>query len=179
MKVEEIVAGLGLSPHPEGGFYKETYRATDVLSRAALDSIPASGGGFAAGPGRFRGDRPASTAIFFLLRKGEFSALHRIASDEVWHFYAGAPLDIVCLHEDGRREDLRLGMDLPAGALPQRMVPAGTWFGSRLAAPGGFALVGCTVAPGFDFADFELGTREDLLRRFPHHAGIVGELTRG
>ncbi len=169
MNALDLVASLGLLPHPEGGFYKETYRATDVIPKVALDGL---------GAGRFAGDRAASTAIYFLLREGEYSALHRIASDEVWHFYAGSPLTIVCLHEDGRREDLLLGLDFARGAAPQQVVPAGAWFGSYVTGGEGFALVGCTVAPGFDFADFELGTRAQLLDRFPAHGDAVRALTR-
>lgn len=168
MNANVLVESLGLLPHPEGGFYKETYRAPDVLPSAALAGL---------GAGRFAGDRAASTAIYFLLREGEYSALHRIASDEVWHFYAGSPLTIVVLHADGRREDLLLGLDFAHGAAPQQVVPAGAWFGSYVTG-GGFALVGCTVAPGFDFEDFELGTRSDLLEKFPDHAEVVRALTR-
>lgn len=169
MDARDLVESLGLLPHPEGGFYKETYRAADLLPKAALAGL---------GEGRFGGDRVASTAIYFLLREGEFSALHRIASDEVWHFYAGSPLTIVCLYEDGRREDLLLGLDFARGAAPQHVVPAGAWFGSYVTGGAGFALVGCTVAPGFDFADFELGTRAALLERFPAHGDVVRALTR-
>ncbi len=169
MNASDLVDSLGLLPHPEGGFYKETYRAPDVLPKAALAGL---------GEGRFGGDRAASTAIYFLLREGEYSALHRIASDEVWHFYAGSPLTIVVLHDDGRREDLLLGLDFARGAAPQQVVPAGAWFGSYVTGGAGFALVGCTVAPGFDFGDFELGTRSDLLERFPGHVEVVRALTR-
>jgi predicted cupin superfamily sugar epimerase len=151
---EELVRALDLLPHPEGGFYRETYRATTLVTTP-------------------RGPRAASTAIYFLVTAGSFSALHRIASDELWHFYRGDPLEIVSLDADGERHDVRLD----AGR-PQAVVPAGRWFGSRLAPGGRFALVGCTVSPGFDFADFELGTRAELLASFPHHAALVGELTR-
>ena len=165
--LDAIVRLLELAPHPEGGFYRETYRAEAVLPQAAL------------GP-RFAGDRAASTAIYFLVPRGSFSALHRIASDEVWHHYAGAPLEVVSILPDGRREDLRLGTDLAAGERPQGVVRAGAWFGSRV--PDGatepWSLVGCTVAPGFDFADFELADRATLLARFPAHAALVVALTR-
>jgi len=153
--VEEIVRTLHLQPHPEGGFYRELYRAEEMVPTP-------------------RGPRPASTAIYFLLTSGSFSALHRIASDEAWHFYAGDALEIVALDEaTGARKDLHLG----AGA-PFALVPARAWFGARLAPGGTYALCGCTVAPGFDFVDFELGGRDVLTARFPAHASIVVELTR-
>lgn len=167
--LDDIVRSLGLSPHPEGGFYRETYRAPLVLDRALL------GDGFG-------GDRAASTAIYFLIPVGAFSALHRIASDEVWHFYAGAPLTVTSLDSEGVRRDVRLGIALDRGEVPQAVIVAGAWFGARIAeadeARGPYALVGCTVAPGFDFADFELGERASLLARFPAHAELVTALTR-
>jgi predicted cupin superfamily sugar epimerase len=139
LTVDGLVSSLGLLPHPEGGFYRETYRSPEILAAAAL-------------PARFRADRAMSTAIYFL--------------------------EIVCLDRDGQRRDLRLGPDLDRGDVAQAMVPAGTWFGSRVVGDGDFALVGCTVAPGFDFADFELAGRADLTSRFPAHAAVIAGLTR-
>jgi hypothetical protein len=160
------VDALGLRPHPEGGYYRETYRAALALPREALGES-------------FGGPRACSTAIYFLITAGSFSALHRIASDEVWHFHAGGPLEIVTLRPDGTRCDLRLGLDLAAGERPQHVVHAGAWFGSRLARESdGYALVSCTVAPGFDFSDFELAERGALRARFPEHAAIIDALTR-
>jgi hypothetical protein len=164
----ELVAQLGLTPHPEGGFFRETYR--DGLALTDL-------------PGRFAGPRSASTAIYYLLGRGDMSALHRIHSDEVWHHYAGGTLTVHVLHppahgQPARHEALRLGMNLSAGERPQAVVPAGAWFGARLEGGDAYALVGCTVAPGFDFADFEMGEREALLVEFPEHAGLVREMTR-
>jgi predicted cupin superfamily sugar epimerase len=153
--LDALVTRLGLLPHPEGGFYRETYRAP-VTTRTA------------------RGERAASTAIYFLLRREDVSALHRIASDEGWHFHAGAPLRIVCLDERGHTE-LHLGLDLAAGQAPQAVVPAGTWFGAR--SEGDFTLVSCTVAPGFDFADFELGDRAALEREYPDHVELIRSYT--
>ena len=162
---DEIVAALGLAPHPEGGFYRETYRASDVIPREAL-------------PPRYAGARAASTAIYFLLRRGEISALHRIASDELWFFHLGAPLTVHVLAEDGTHQAIRLGHDLAGGESPQAMVPAGAHFGARIEGGGDYALVSCTVAPGFDFADFELPARSELLARFPEHQTLVMALTR-
>jgi hypothetical protein len=168
-----LIASLGLQPHPEGGHYKETYRAPLVID---VD-------------GR---TRAVSTAIYFLLGRNEFSTLHRIRSDEVWHFYSGRDLEVVSFDDDGTVRRERVGSDPKTGAVPQLVVPAGRWFGARLAANAAddeddndadddeaYALVGCTVAPGFDFADFELGDRAALLARYPGHADIVGALTRG
>lgn len=136
---EALIQRLGLQPHPEGGHYRETYRA-----REQVDTD--------------RGPRPASTAILFLLAAGERSAWHRIRSDELWHHHAGGPLWIHELCHDGRVLSTRLGLDLAAGETPQHVVPAGRWFASEPALAHSWSLVGCTVAPGFDFADFELAT---------------------
>lgn len=165
----ELAARLDLAPHPEGGFYRETYRASGVLDAAAL---PGHGGA-----------RAYATAIYFLVTEGSFSALHRIASDELWHFYAGAPLEIVTIDPHGTRRDLHLGLALDAGEAPQAVVPAGWLFGSRLRAPRpdsapAWSLVGCTVAPGFDFDDFELPSREALLAAHPEHHELIVSLTR-
>ena len=154
------VDALDLKPHPEGGYYRETYRAETNV------------------PTTF-GDRSASTAIYFLVPSNSFSSLHRIASDEVWHFHAGGALEIVVINEAGERRDLHLGLDLAAGERPQHVVKGGDWFGARLRRPeDGYALVSCTVAPGFDFADFVMAKRASLLRFFPQHADIVTALTR-
>lgn len=169
MTVDEIVRTLGLEPHPEGGFYRETYRAPLVIPHASLSSTHA-------------GDRSASTAIHFLVTRGSFSALHRIASDEVWHFYGGAPLEVVEIDPSGALTITRLGSELAIGERPQHVVPRGAWFGSRVLegteARGDHALVGCTVAPGFDFADFELADRDALVARFPQHRALIVALTR-
>jgi predicted cupin superfamily sugar epimerase len=158
------IDALALTPHPEGGWFRETYRAAESL---AHDHLPL----------RFGGPRAFSTAIYFLLRHGEFSALHRIRSDEVWHLYAGGPLNLALLHPDGRAQVVRLGMDVARGEAPQAMVPAGCWYGAWLDDGVPFALTGGTVAPGFDFADFELGTRRDLVERFPQQRALVERLT--
>lgn len=162
---EYWIRTLNLQPHPEGGFYRETYRASDVISGAAL-------------PARFGGDRACSTAIYFLLRGGEFSALHRLKSDEIWHFYAGAPLSIHALSSNDGYEVAQLGPDPDCGQAPQIVVAAGLWLGACVEKAAPYSLVGCTVAPGFDFADFELGRRDELLATFSEHADVVHFLTR-
>lgn len=156
---------LKLEAHPEGGHYRQTYRAELILAKESL-------------PREFTGARAASTAIYFLLEGEEFSALHRLRSDEVWHFYVGSPLVVHVIGGDGDYSEILLGNDLAAGAVPQAVVKAGCWFGSRVKDGRGFALVGCTVAPGFDFEDFEMGKREELVREYPQHRGMIERLTR-
>lgn len=147
---------LAMQPHPEGGFYKETYKS----------------------PGAIKGlDRAYSTAIYFLLLEDKFSAFHRIKSDEVWHFYAGSPLDVFVINEQDEMEHIQLGPDRDAGQTFQAVVPAGRWFASRMADPTAYALVGCTVAPGFDFRDFEMGDRFKLMSQYPQHAALIKSLT--
>jgi len=155
-----------LSPHPEGGFYAETYRAAESIAKSAL-------------PARFNGDRSFSTGIYFLLESHNFSAFHRIQADEMWHFYAGEPLEVFVIHQESRAlEVIKLGNDPDQGETFQAVVPAGAWFASRPAKGSGYALVGCTVAPGFDFADFEMADRASLQQEFPEFEQIITELTR-
>ena len=162
---QDWIAELGLAAHPEGGWYRETFRASRVLPAEALHpGIP--------------GERSAGTAIYYLLTADTFSALHRVASDEIFHFYAGDPLLLHQIQPDGMHMSCTLGIDLQAGQFPQAVVSAGTWQGSHVAAGGEYTLVGCTVAPGFDFDDFELGERQALSERFPQHAELIRRLTR-
>jgi predicted cupin superfamily sugar epimerase len=154
---------LELSPHPEGGYYRATYKADLTIAHGAL-------------PSTFGGNRAASTAIYFLLEGKDFSAFHRIAADEVWHFYAGNSLVVYVIDSEGNASELHLGS--AAGEGFQAVVKAGCWFASRLKEPAGFALVGCTVAPGFEFEDFELATRSELVRVYPAHRKLIEELTR-
>jgi predicted cupin superfamily sugar epimerase len=156
---------LGLKPHPEGGWFRETYRSDEAVARAAL-------------PSRFTGDRAFSTAIYYLLEGEEFSALHRIRQDEVFHFYDGCGLTLHVIDPAGDYATIRLGRDPAGDAVPQAVVPAGCVFGATVSVPGSFALVGCTVATGFDFADFELPERAELCRRFPQHRAVIERLTR-
>ncbi|MEM6785841.1 MAG: cupin domain-containing protein [Bacteroidota bacterium] len=150
---------LGLLPHPEGGFFRETYRAAHAVT------------------GEHGHPRAASTAIYFLLRAGDVSHLHRITADEGWHLYAGGPLTIHTLTEAGTYEALHLGLDLAAGQRPQHVVPGGVWFGATVDQGAAYALMGCTVAPGFDFADFEMADRAAMLEAVPQHQALVEQLT--
>jgi uncharacterized protein len=156
---------LRLEAHPEGGYFRQTYKAELLLPKEAL-------------PG-FGGARAASTAIYFLLEGQNFSAFHRLRSDEVWHFYAGEPLVVHVIDPLGEYSAIRLGRDLEAGQVPQAVVRAGCWFASHVENWSSFAVVGCTVAPGFDFQDFELGRREELVAKYPQHRDVIEGLTRG
>ena len=162
MDFREIIRRLDLQPHPEGGYYRETHRDEHQLPAEAA--------------GR-DGPRAASTAIYYLLGPGDFSAFHRLQSDEVFHFYAGDAVTMVQLR-DGGAETTVLGPNVLAGEQPQVVVPANVWQALYLGGGGRFALMGCTVAPGFDFTDFEMGRRDDLLRTFPDDGDIIRQLTR-
>ncbi len=161
----EIIEALGLVPHPEGGYFVETWRAVERLDERAL-------------PARYRGPRAYGTAIYYLLTPEGFSALHRLHTDEVWHHHAGAEVEMLLLAADGNARTARLGRDLRAGARPQVVVPAGTWQGARVVPGGEWALCGCTMAPGFDGADFVLGRRAELRQAFPAHAAVIEAWTR-
>ena len=156
---------LSLEAHPEGGYYRQTYRADLVLTKDAL-------------PPEFTGARAASTAIYFLLEGENFSAFHRLRSDEVWHFYVGSTLVVHVIDQHGSYSEILLGSDPEAGEALQAVVKAGCWFASRVRDGKGFALVGCTVAPGFDFEDFEMAKREELVRDYPQHRKVIERLTR-
>lgn len=161
-RVRELVERLGLQPHPEQGFFAETYRAPTSVAAATHP-----------------GPRAASTAIYFLVEaSAPATFLHRLKSDEVFHLYEGGPLDILRLHPDGRADVARLGLDLAAGERPQVVVPAGTWFGTELAPGAAHGLVGCTVAPGFEFADFELAAGPELAARYPAVADRIARMSR-
>ncbi len=162
LSADDVIAALQLRPHPEGGFYSETFRAPPLPM--AL-------------PGR--GERSASTAIYFLLRATDFSALHVVQSDEVWHHYCGDALELHCFDVAGAHRAVRLGAELLAGERPQHVVRSGELQGARVASgPHGFVLCGCTVAPGFDFADFAMPARAELERTLPQHLALVQALTR-
>lgn len=163
--VQQLIAKYQLLPHPEGGYYCRTYASEEMIPANAL-------------PKRFDADRLISTAIYFLLDGKNFSAFHRIKSDELWHFYAGDGLQIYVIHPDGRGEVLKLGNDLSNDFSFQHLVKAGCWFASKPVTENGFSFAGCTVAPGFDFADFELAEKETLLKQYPQHKEWIESLCR-
>jgi predicted cupin superfamily sugar epimerase len=162
---KKLVEEYALVPHPEGGYYKENYRSLEKISANGL-------------PERFSEERCLSTAIYFLLEKGNFSAFHRIKSDECWHFYAGSALLIYVLSPDGRLEIISLGNNWLKGEQFQAIVPAACWFASEPAEGTAFSFVGCTVAPGFDFIDFELAEKAVLSEQFPQHKQLINRLVR-
>jgi len=159
------IQALQLQPHIEGGAYARTYCADLIIPQNHL-------------PQAFHGPRPAATAIYFLLQQDQFSSLHRIASDELWHFYYGDPLIIYEIDAEATLTEHVLGSNPMNKECFQYAVKAGNWFGAKLKPGGDYALVGCTVAPGFDFADFDLGARKTLLELYPQHAAIIKTLTR-
>ena len=162
-RARAIIEQLGLQPHPERGYYRETYRASLAVNSAEHGAA-----------------RAASTAIYFLITASEpVTYLHRLRSDEIFHLYEGGPLEILRLFPDGTWDVAQLGMNLEAGERPQIMMPAGTWFGTALAAGTSLCLVGCTVAPGFEFADFELAEGPELEVRYPGAASRIRTMTRG
>lgn len=164
-RVQALVQALGLIPLPEeGGLYAETYRSARLLPPGA------------AGPQQ-TGPRACATAIYYLVTPTRFSALHRVASTEIFHFYLGDPVRMLQLHPDGSGSSHVIGSDILAGQRPQVVAPRGVWQGTRLCPGGSFALLGCTVSPGFDFADYEHGKRAELLRAYPHHAAEILALT--
>lgn len=156
---------LQLTSHVEGGAFREVYRSELTLPRTVL-------------PLFFQGDRNASTHIYFLLAQGQFSAFHRIAGDELWHFYFGDPLIVYEINHNGRMITHLLGTDPTKGQSFHTVIKAGSWFASAPAAGSEYALVGCTVAPGFDFEDFELAEREALATQYSEHAAVIRQLTR-
>lgn len=165
MTPEDIIRRLDLVPHPaEGGYFRETWRAHEGVEPEGL-------------PRRYTGRRSFGTAIYYLLTADTYSHLHRLRSDEVFHFYLGDPVEQLHLHPDGRGERVVLGSDLAAGQRPQVVVPAGVWQGARLVPGGRVALLGCTVAPGFEFADYEHAGRDALLEGWPAHGPLIRALT--
>jgi uncharacterized protein len=156
---------LELEEHPEGGFFRRTYRSSERVAAACL-------------PERFGGPRIFSSAIYYLLPGDRVSAFHRIKSDEMWHFYTGAPLVIYALDESGTLSTTLLGRNFERGETFQALVRAGLWFGAAVSDPESFSLIGCTVAPGFEFEDFELARRDDLLTLYPEHCPLIQRLTR-
>jgi len=166
MTANDLKKLLGLQPHPvEGGWYVRTYEAAEMVAAEAFED------------GRYAGPRRTGTAIYYLLEPGTFSEMHRLKSDETFHFYAGDAVEMLQLREDGGRRVL-IGNDFAAGERPQLVVGRGVWQGSRLVPGGEWALLGCTVSPGFEFEDYEEGWREELVAQWPEWDGMISRLTR-
>lgn len=155
---------LKLEKHPEGGYFSEVYRSDENIKMGAL-------------PNRYSGDRSIATSIYFLLKDDEFSSFHRIHSDETWHFYTGTKLELFVLGDDKKLNRYLLGQNPEAGESLQLTIPRNHWFAGRVIDQNSFALLGCTVAPGFHFDDFELADRAHMISEFPNHKSIISELT--
>lgn len=163
-EIKDIVDQLELIPHPiEGGYFKEVYRSEGMVPKSDLNN--------------FNGDRSYCTSIYFLQTSEMFSAFHRIKQDEVWHFYKGSPLYIHVIDRDGNYTRHEVGSEIKNGHKPQLTVPAGSWFASSVKNENDYSFVGCTVAPGFEFEDFEMAKKSELIRKFPEHKNTIERLT--
>jgi uncharacterized protein len=161
----QIISMLRLEPLPvEGGLFRQTYLAPETVMKEAL-------------PDRYNRDKQICSAIYYLLHEDHFSALHRLPTDEIYHFYLGDPVELLLLFEDGKSEVVVLGTDLAAGQSVQLVVPHGVWQGSHLIPGGRFALMGTTMAPAYDDLDFDLGDRQDLLHDYPERTTLIQALT--
>lgn len=158
------ITRLHLTAHPEGGYFRQTYYSPDIISAAAL-------------PDRYQANRAVATAIYFLVAAPQVSKFHRLRSDELWLYHAGYPLTISAITPEGGLRQFILGLDLDNGAVPQVCISQGWWFGAAVNDPQGYTLVSCIVAPGFDFADFELADRAQLVSAYPQHHTMIHRLT--
>ncbi len=167
MKTAEYwIKKLDLQPHSEGGYFRETYRSGETISKHAL-------------PERFNGDRVFSTCIYYLLKESQYSAFHSIQQDEIWHFYEGSPLTLHILNPNISYPTITLGRDPESGESLQAIVEAGAWFAASVNDTASYSLVGCTVAPGFDFADFTIADHGHLMELFPDHHDLIKKFTKG
>ena len=167
MTSDEVKKILGLAPHPrEGGWYLRTWEAPDHIAAANFDD------------GRYASSRRTSTAIYYLLEPGTFSEMHMLESDEIFHHYLGGAVEMLELFADGRAKVTVIGKDLAAGETPQHVVPRGVWQGSRMLRAGEWALLGCTVSPGFEFEDYKDAGAEELIAKWPGEAERIRRLTR-
>jgi len=164
-KVKFYIDKLQLIPHPEGGYYREIYRAGEMILAEHL-------------PGNFKGNRSISTSIYFLLQKNDFSAFHKLKSDELWHFYDGSAIKISIIDEDDKFSEIFLGNNIVQGEKFQTIIKKNCWFAAELADKSFFALVGCTVSPGFDFQDFEMADCEELVKKLPGYEDKIKRLCK-
>lgn len=163
-KAEYWINKLNLTKHPEGGHFKEVYRADELINNKFL-------------PERYTGDRNYSTSIYFLLEGEDKSHFHKLKSDEIWHFYEGSSVSVYIIYPDGKLEIKKLGNNFDEREEFQVIIPRGTWFGAEVNDKNSFALFGCTVAPGFDFSDFELADKNKLISDFPQHEELIEKFT--
>lgn len=163
--IEDLIVGLRLEPHPEGGWFRETYRSEGEIPEETL-------------AGNYGGSRNYATCIYFLLSSESFSAFHKIEQDEIWHFYDGAPIRLHILSSDGEYSIHLIGREIIEGQTPQFVVEGGSWFAAEVAHENSFSLIGCTVSPGFDFDDFMMASRRELIDKFPGSTEVIQKLTR-
>ena len=163
-KAQYYIEKLSLIAHPEGGYFREIYRSDEIIKAEHL-------------PDRYSKQRNFSTSIYFLLEGEQVSKFHKLKSDEIWHFYDGSPIQIFIISPDGKIQNEILGKDLNKNEFPQLVIEKENWFGAKVLDKDSFTLIGCTVSPGFDFKDFELADREELIIKFPVHEKIISELT--
>ncbi|CAD5126522.1 unnamed protein product [Dimorphilus gyrociliatus] len=159
------ISHLNLKPHPEGGYYTESFRSKDFIPSKCTE-------------GKFDGKRSYLTSIYFLLSDGNFSAFHRLKQDEIWSYHTGSTIFVHIINDDGSYEKHKVGLNIEDGETPQFVIKAGQWFSYHVEEENGFTLVGCVVVPGFEFADFELGKRQDLIAKYPQHKDIITKYTR-
>lgn len=164
-EIENIIQKLNLKAHPEGGYFKEVYRSSGTINQDCLGDA-------------FLSERNYATSIYFLLTSDTFSAFHRIKQDEIWHFYKGSPIKLHMISEQGNYSNITIGNDLNTNQILQFVVPAKYWFAAEVIGSNTYSLLGCTVSPGFDFDDFELPSRANLISKFPQHAKLIERLTR-
>ena len=166
LTAKQIISLLNLKPHPEeGGYFAETYRSDESIPKEAL-------------PDRYEKDRSFATVIYYLLTPDTFSAMHRLLTDEVFHFYLGDPVEMLQLWPDGTGRTVTLGSEIADGMRPQVIVPKGVWMGARLRVAGRYALMGTTVSPGFEFVDYETGRRKVLVDAYPQYKDQINALTK-
>lgn len=165
MTASEIIETLGLIPHPEGGYFRETYRSQETIPGNHL-------------PERFTADRSIATSIYYFLIDEDFTGFHRLKSEETWHHYIGEPIHLYIIDPEGNLIMRVLGPDLLSGQEPQITIPATNWFSAHVAGRQGYSLVGCTVAPGFDYSDYEEAIRKNLISKYPQHQDTINQLTK-
>ena len=163
--IENLIEILQLQPHPEGGYFKETYRSNEIITESCLPEV-------------FEGERNYCTGIYYLLQSDDFSAFHKINQDEMWHFYQGDALEIIIIAKDGKLSRVMLGKNIENGEVFQYVVPKNCWFAAKVSTANSYSFVGCTVSPGFDFKDFTLAKKSELIAKFPQHSDIIENLTR-
>ncbi len=163
--VQKLIDKLDLQPHPEGGYFKETYRSPVKINSEALGK-------------NYDGNRNVSTCIYFMLTSETFSAFHKINQDEIWHFYTGSPISLHIISEEGEHSEILIGCEMDKNQVPQAVVNGGSYFAAKVTEANSYALVGCTVAPGFDFKDFYLPSQEELTAKFPKHKRLIEQFTR-